>query len=351
MALLRIDNVRIKGVSACVPSNIEENKDYPYFENEDVDRIIETIGVQRRRVLKKGQTGSDLAYHAAEKLIADLGWEKESIGLLMFCSPSRDYIQPDTACILQGKLGLPNSTMAFDMTLGCSAWTYSIPTAASMMQSGCIKRALVLNGNMGSAENAVTDRTIWPIIGDAGTATALEYDETASMWVEAGTKGEDYHYVIIPDGGRRNPVTTESFEMRADAEGVKRSNLHLHMNGMEVFAFGLRTAPKSIEAVLDFSGKKKEDVDLVVFHQASYYLLKKIIKKEKLNPDRVPLSLFNFGNTGACCIPLTMVTERASQLRKGKNNILGCAFGVGFSWGTLYFETEDMVIPDLLEMD
>lgn len=351
MALLKINNVRIKGVSACVPSTIEENREYPYFEHDDVERIIETIGVERRRVLKKGQTGSDLAYHAAEKLIEELGWEKESIGLLMFCSPSRDYIQPDTACILQGKLGLSNSTMAFDMTLGCSAWTYSIPTAASIMQNGCIKRALVLNGNMGSAENAVTDRTIWPIIGDAGAATALEYDESASMWVESGTKGEDYHYVIIPDGGRRNPVTPDSFEMKPDAEGVLRSNLHLHMNGMEVFAFGLRTAPKSIEAVLEFSGKKKEDVDLVIFHQASYYLLKKIVKKEKLDPDKVPFSLFNFGNTGACCIPLTMVTEKAEQLRNGKNNILGCAFGVGFSWGTVYFETDSLVIPDLIEMD
>lgn len=351
MALLKINNVRIKGAAACAPKDNEENRDYPYFERNDIDRIIDTIGVERRRILKKGQTCSDLAYLAAEKLIAELGWEKESIGLLMFCSPSRDYIQPDTACVLQGRLGISHSAMCFDMTLGCSAWTYGITTAASIMQTGAVKRALVLNGNMGSAENAYEDRTIWPLIGDAGTATALEFEEGATIWCEAGSRGEDYHHVIIPDGGRRNPVTEESFVLTPDAEGVKRSRLHLYMNGMEVFSFGLKTAPKSIEAVLEFSGKKKEDIDMFLFHQCSYYLLKKIVKKEKLDIEKVPFSLFNWGNTGACCIPNTMVTERAEQLRHGKNKVIACAFGVGFSWATLCFETENMVIPELIEMD
>lgn len=352
MALLKIDNIKIKGVSACAPSDVEENRDYPYFEREDIERIIEAIGVERRRVLKKGQTCSDLAYHAAEKLIAELGWEKESIGLIAFCSPSRDYIQPDTACILQGRLGLSHSTMAFDMTLGCSAWTYGITTVASIMQTGAIKRALVLNGNMGSAENSIYDRTIWPLIGDAGTATALEYDEKAfPIYADLGTDGSNYQAIIIPDGGRRNPVTAESLVLREDSDGIRRSNLHLNMNGMEVFSFGLKTAPKSIESVLEFAGKNKEDVDMVIFHQASYYMLKKIVKKLKLDPGKVPFSLFEWGNTGACSLPYTMVTERAEQLRKGKNNIVVCAFGVGLSWASLYFETENLVIPDLIEMD
>ena len=351
MGLFTIKNVRIKGAASCVPSTIEENKDYPYFDKNELHRIIPTIGVERRRVLKKGQTGSDCAYFAAEKLIAELGWEKDSIGLLIFGSPSRDYIQPDTSCILQGKLGLSLGTMCFDMTLGCSAWTYGITTAASIMQTGNIKRALVLNGSMGTAENSYTDKTIWPLIGDAGTATALEFEEGAFIHCEIGSKGEDYHFVIIPDGGRRNPVSEDSFVLREDEPNVKRSNLHLHMNGMEVFSFGLKTAPKSLETLLEYSGKQKDDIDLYFFHQASYYLLKKIVKKEKLDPEKVPFSLINWGNTGACCIPHGMVTGKAEQLRNGKNKVVACAFGVGFSWATLYFETEDMVIPDLIEMD
>ena len=352
MANLKIDNVRIKGMAACVPSTVEENSDYPYFDENELTRILPTIGVERRRVLKKGQTCSDLAYLAAEKLIAELGWEKESIGLLMFCSPSRDYIQPDTACVIQHRLGLPESTMCFDMTLGCTAFTYGTTTALSILQNGAIKRGLVLNANMGSAEDAYTDKTTWPLIGDAGTATAYEYDETATpIWCELGTKGEDYEAIIIPDGGRRNPVTEKSLELIEFDKNIKRSRLHLDMKGMDVFSFAMKTAPKSVNDVLAFSGKTIDDIDMFFFHQANYYMVKKIIKKLKINPEDAPFSMINFGNTGAASIPFTMVTERADRLRDGKHWIVGCSFGVGLSWATLCFETENMMIPELIEMD
>lgn len=352
MAFIKINNVKMKGIAACVPSDIEENSDYPYFDENELDRIMPTIGVERRRVLKKGQACSDLAYEAAEKLIAELGWEKESIGLLMFCSPSRDYIQPDTACVIQHRLGLQESTMCFDMTLGCTAFSYGSTTALSILQNGAIKRGLVLNANMGSAEDAYTDKTTWPLIGDAGTAVAYEYDESAPpIWCELGTRGKDYEAIMIPDGGRRNPVTEKSLELIEFDKNIKRSRLHLDMKGMDVFSFAMKTAPKSVNAVLEFAGKSIEDIDLFFFHQANFYMVKKIIKKLKINPEDAPFSMINYGNTGAASIPFTMVTEKAEQLRNGKNKVVACSFGVGLSWGSLYFETEDLVIPDLVEMD
>ena len=259
MAYLKINNVRIKGISACVPTTVEENSDYPYFDDNELERIMPTIGIERRRVLKPGQTCGDLAFVAAEKLIAELGWEKESIGLLIYCSPARDYIYPDTACILQGRLGLSNATMAFDMNLGCTGWTYGFTTACSIVQNGGIKRALMLNGSMGSAECAYTDKTSYPLFCDTGAATAIEFDESAPpIWCELGTDGLNYDAVIIHDGGRRNPVTEKSFELIEYDKNIKRSRLHVEMKGMEVFSFGLNTAPKSLNAVLDFAGKPRK---------------------------------------------------------------------------------------------
>lgn len=352
MTLIKINNVRIKGMAACVPSNIEENSDYPYFDPNEIDKIIPTIGVERRRIARKGETCSDYAYKAAKKLIEDLGWKKESIGLILYCSAARDYTFPDTACIIHGKLGLPTSSMAFDMTLGCTGWVYGMSTALSILQNGAVKRAILINGNMGSAENAFEDKTTWPLFSDAGTATALEYDESASpIYCELGTIGANYTDVMIPDGGRRNPVTADSMVLKEYGTNIKRTRLHQEMKGMEVFAFGLKTGPKSIDDVLAFAGKTLDDVDMFVFHQANYYLIKKIVKKAKLNPEKVPISMKNFGNVGPCCIPFAMVTEKAEQLRHGKYRVVGNAFGVGMSWGSLYFETEDLVIPDLLEFE
>ena len=352
MAYIKINNVSIKGMSACVPTTIEENGDYPYFDENELERMMPTIGIERRRVLKSGQTSADLAFKAADKLIEELGWEKDSINLLIYCSPARDYIYPDTACILQDRLGLPRSTMAFDMNLGCTGWSYGLTTLCSIIQNGFIKRGLLLNGSMGTAECAYTDKTSYPLFCDTGAATAVEFNENApSIWCELGTDGAGYDDIIIPDGGRRNPVTEKSLELIEYDTNIKRSRLHVEMKGLEVFSFGLKTAPKSLDSVLEFAGKTKEEIDLFIFHQANYYMVKKIIKKLKIDPEKAPFSLLNYGNTGSCSIPFTMITERGDRLRKGFSKNAACTFGVGLSWSSIYFETENLEIPELQIMD
>lgn len=349
MALKTINNVRIKGMAACVPSKIEENSDYPYFDDNELDRIIPTIGVERRRVLAKGQTCGDLACQAAEKLLAELGWEKDTIDLLLFCSPDRDHILPDTACIIHGKLGLPKSTMAFDMTLGCTGWTYAMTTACSLLESGNFKRALVLVGNHATYECAYEDKTAYPLFSDTGVATAIEFDtEAPAIYCQLGTDGKGYKAIIVPDGGARNGVSEDSLILKEYGPNIKRNRLQMEMDGMEVFSFAMKTAPNSVTELLEYCKVDKESIDYFFFHQANFYMVKKIIKKLKINPDKAPFSMLNYGNTGASSIPFTMITEKAEELRNNKLTNVGCSFGVGLSWASLKFETDHLVIPDLI---
>jgi 3-oxoacyl-[acyl-carrier-protein] synthase-3 len=121
------------------------------------------------------------------------------------------------------------------------------------------------------------------------------------------------------------------------------------MDGMAVFSFALKTAPQSTKDLLSYCGKELEDIDNFFFHQANFYMLKKIIKKMKIDPDKAPISMKNFGNTGASSIPFTMVTERREFLSNNKSRNVACSFGVGLSWASLYYETENLVIPELIE--
>lgn len=349
MAFLEIKNVKICGFSACVPSKIEYNEDYPFYADGEFERQLPTIGVEKRHVIEEGITALELCEKAANKLIEELKWEKDSVSLLIYCSPARDYIFPDTACILQDKLGLSKDTMCFDMTLGCTGWVYSMNVASSLMAASKMKRALVLNGNLTTAENAFTDKTSYPLFSDAGTATALEYDEKApNIVTELGTDGGGYDNIIIKDGGRRNPFSLASLELKEYGENIKRSDLNMAMKGMEVFAFALKTAPQNVLNVLERVGKTQDEIDQFFFHQANLFMVKKIAKKLRLSSEKVPFSIYQYGNTGACSIPLTMVTERADFLKNNKSHNIGCAFGVGLSWGSAYFETNKIVIPELL---
>ena len=147
MALFTIKNIRIKGVSAAVPETKVSTFDYDFFSHDDAETFIKTVGIENRYVAQNGECASDLCKLAADKLIEGLGWEKESIGILSFESVTADYRTPPTSCILQDRLGLSTSCMTFDLPMGCCGFLYSVCVVGKMMQTGDVKRAILLIGD------------------------------------------------------------------------------------------------------------------------------------------------------------------------------------------------------------
>ena len=119
---------------------------------------MDKVGIYERRFADENTCSSDLCYAAAEKLIADNGIDKNEIDLLVFISQTPDYRMPATSIILQNRLGLPTSTIAFDINLGCSAFIYGMGVVFSMMQNGCLRKALILDGETRSKVYNPKDR-------------------------------------------------------------------------------------------------------------------------------------------------------------------------------------------------
>lgn len=352
MALLTIKDVAIKGISACVPKFVEENISSRVFATTDeAQKFIASTGVERRRIANENTTTADLCYHATEKLIADLNWSKESIDCLIFVTQTPDYILPATSCILQNRLGLSEECYALDISLGCSGWVYGLSVIGNIISTGNLKRGLLLAGDTISKTCSKKDKSSWPLFGDAGTATAIEFDESANdIKCHFSTDGAGSNAIIIPDGGYKNPTALSSLNSYSFEEGIERNKLNLVLNGMDVFSFGISKAPQSVNKLLEYSGIGIEDVDYFIFHQANKFMNEKIRKKLHLDEDMVPYSLCNFGNTSSASIPLTMVIELNNELKPKSLKHIGCGFGVGLSWGSVYFETNKIVVPDLLEV-
>ena len=253
MAFTWIKNVGIRGVAAAVPQRKEFNKDFPKLSETQLAQYIKTVGViERRCAIHDGSLcTSDLCYAAAEKLISELGWAKEEIGLLVFVSHTQDYKLPSTACILQNRLGLSKETMAFDVPLGCSGFVYGLSIAGSILSQGFIRKALLLVGNTQSVYASPEDKSTAMLFGDAGSAIALEYDpaDTEGIKFHLQTDGAGFEALIVPDGGCRNPFNEHSAEMEEFDEGIRRSRLHEKMDGGAVFTFSLFSVPKSLNAL------------------------------------------------------------------------------------------------------
>ncbi len=351
MAFLNIPNVIIRGISACVPKTIDNNYDYP-LQEEDKVRLISAIGVNQKRIADNITTTSDLCYKAASSLIDELKWDKNEIDCLIFVSQTPDYILPATSCILQHRLGLSKECYTQDISLGCSGWVYGLSTISALVYAGggSVKKALLLVGDTTSKVNSKEDKTVWPLFGDAGTATALEFSEGSQGFkFHTGSDGEGFETIIIRDGGFRNIFSAKSLTKISYEEGVSRSGLDCALDGMNVFSFAITEAPKSIKKLLVKFNIEKDTVNYYTFHQANLFLNETIRKILKIDNNKVPYSLKDFGNTSGSSIVLTLVTELREELRTKELNHIACAFGVGLSWGTVYFSTSQIVCPQLIE--
>lgn len=345
MAFLEYNSIRIAGISVGVPKNIVSNLELTDISKDyDSASFVEVTGVKERRIGEL--TVSDLALPAALKLIEYLGWEKSEIDGLVVVTQHGDYIVPATSCILQDKIGLSKECMALDVSLGCSGWVYGLSVLAGMMSSGVMRKCLLVCGD---ARRRVEFND--PLFGFAATVTALEYKAGADGFkFHLGTDGSGYDAIIIPDGGARNQITESSF-VAQEIDGRMFTPLQSRMKGMDVFSFGITTAPKSVKKLAEHYGFDYLSYDYLVLHQANMKMNTMIAKKLKFAPEKVPSSMWNFGNTSSASIPLTIATQLRDRCVNGTVKLLCCSFGVGLSWGTVAFETDRIIIPELVEVD
>lgn len=350
MAFCEFKNVRIAGIAAGVPKNItsilDGCNDIILAEGTTAEDFVETTGIRERRVSHL-LTTSDLCCEAAEKLMVDLGWKKDEIDAIFFVSQNADYILPATSCIIQDRLGLSKECYATDIALGCSGWVYGLSNAVSMISNNNFKRVLLMAGDAKRRADSPAD----PLFGHAGTVTAIEYAEgDDGFQFHFGTDGSGYDAIIIPDGGSRNQVSPASFE-QYEFEGKMMHRMQSRMKGMDVFGFGISTAPKTIKKLAEHYGFDYLEHDYFIFHQANMKMNNMIVKKLKLPVEKVPSCMYHFGNTSSASIPLTIVTELKGKVENTPTKFLCCGFGVGLSWGTVRFENQNIVISDLVEVE
>lgn len=353
MSIQKIHNVRISGCAAAVPQQIMETAGHPYFKSEEeCHSFMKNVGEERRHIHDGSITCSDLCEKAAEQLMKDLGWKYEDIDMLVFLSQSQDYVLPATACVLHGKMGLKQSCTCFDISLGCSGWTYGISIVGGMMESGAFRKVLLLMGDARPVgAPAIGLHPSAPLFGDTGTATALEYDENASeIVVDTRTDGTGYEAIIKRGGMSREYLTEESLKYKEDKNGNIHTAVELEMDGAAVFVFGITQVPRAVKNILKTCSITSDDVDYFLFHQANLMMNEQIRKKCKLPAEKVPYSLRDFGNNSSASIPLTMVTAAREQLHLAEKDIVACAFGVGLSWATLHTKLQNPVISPLVEV-
>ena len=350
MGFIKVEKVALRGLSGCVPSNVEENKDMPFYANaEEAEQVISATGISRRHVAPNDITACDLCLKAAEILIEKLNWDKESIDLLAFATQCPDYVNHPNSFLVHDKLRLSENTICIDYNHGCPAWVVSLSSVLMMMQNGMINRAILLDGDTISKIQDKLNREERPLFGDAGIATALEYDENAKpIYFNIGTKSEDGKALIKEDGGFRNPYSLETlkFELDKRAGLIPPEQVTNKMDSMDVFSFAITKVPKALKKLCSEFEINIDDIDNLYLHQANKLILENIAKRMKVDMNKVPISLYEYGNTTSASIPLTIISKNSGNSNVSEK-VLACGFGTGLAYGAVYFEIENIVCPQI----
>jgi 3-oxoacyl-[acyl-carrier-protein] synthase III len=335
MAKCRVSNIAIRGIVCAVPGVARPVEEFgTEFEFHDVEKMKSAVGLREMYRVKSGQTAGDLCEEAAKALLDDLGWDRSTIDGIIMVTQYPDYFCPATACVLHGKLALPDSCFAYDVNLGCSAYVYGLWIASQSIATGTAKRVLLLEGDTPSVTASPLDRSVAMLFGDAGTATALEYDQAAApISFVLGSDGKGANNLIVPAGAFRRRPEPEAFERTMGSDGNVRSPMDLYMDGLAIFNFTLERVPPLVRDILELHGWQPDQVDSFVFHQANAFMLKALARKMRIPVQRMPINIDKYGNTSMSSIPLVLADDLSAVLRGAQpRNLLLAGFGIGYSW-------------------
>jgi 3-oxoacyl-[acyl-carrier-protein] synthase-3 len=300
--------IGICNIETYVPSNRISNLERKEQFDITDDFIINKLGVKKVSRKEPEEEASDLCCQAFKQLVQKNDqFNPQTIDVIAVCTQNPDYGLPHTAAIVHGKLGLPETCAAFDISLGCSGYVYGLSIIQSFMNASGMQNGLLFTADPYSKIIDPADKTTTLLFGDAASVTHIGKNPVfLSGKFTFGTQGNGYEHLINRQG-------------------------KLHMNGREIFNFSARKVPEDIKKVIEANQLTLEQIDCFLLHQGSKYIIDFIVKRLDIPPNKAPRNIKEFGNTVSSSIPILLQEILfESSIRK----IVLSGFGVGLSWAS-----------------
>ena len=282
-------------------------------------------GIRSARSCRPGKSASTFASAAALKALEAAGVAAGEIDLIVVGTLTPDFPFPATACIVQQQIGASKAA-CFDLSAACSGFIYALATAEKFIQSGSVKRALVIGAEVLSRIVDWTDRNTCLLFGDGAGAVVLEAVEGESGILSSHLHSDgNYWDLLYQKGcGSRNPASQKNLDERL---------VYLTMHGNEVFKYAVRAMDEVSREALAANGLGTEQISLFIPHQANQRIVDSVGKRLSLGPDQVFVNLDRYGNTSAASIPIALDEARRQGRVKEGDIVLLAAFGGGLTWG------------------
>lgn len=321
----------LSGVGHYVPEQVVTNQDLTKYMETTDQWIRERTGIMERRYFKEGfDTVSNMGAKASKMALERAGVELDQVEMIVFATLSPDYNFPGSGVLMQRELGLKNIP-ALDIRMQCGGFIYALSIADQYIKSGMYKTILVVGSEIQSNILELSDRgrNVAVIFGDGAGAVVLQATDESKGVLSTHLHSDGAHAEELmlqhPGSRRKERLNKDMFE---------DGDLLPVMNGQLVFKNAVQKFPQVIQEALDYNSLNKEDIDLLIPHQANLRISEYIQQHLGLPSEKVFNNIQKYGNTTAASIPLAM--SEAWEQGKIKENGLIClaAFGSGFVWAS-----------------
>jgi 3-oxoacyl-[acyl-carrier-protein] synthase-3 len=318
-------NAGIMGVGMAVPDRILTNADLEKMVDTTDEWIVTRTGMKERRICGPEDTTSSLSIEAARRALDDAGVAPEDLDLVICATATGDYIWPATACILQDVLGAKRAA-AFDLTAACAGFVFGLATASGFIQSGAMRRILVVGADTLTKQVNWQDRATCILFGDGAGAAVLGPCPSGEGVLASAMRsdGGGLELIMLPAGGTRNPVTPEAIAQKQNC---------IHMRGAEVYRFAVKIMGDISLDALCKADLTPKDVDLFIPHQANIRIIQAAADRMNLPPEKVFINVHRYGNTSAASIPIALVEARQEGRVHRGDVLVFVGFGAGLTWG------------------
>ena len=320
----------ISGVGSYLPERILTNADLEKMVETTDEWITTRTGIKERRIAADGEFTSDLAAKAALRAMKMAGVTADQIDLIIVASITPDMPFPNTACLVQQKIGA-RRIPAFDLEAACSGFIYALEVGQNFIMARSCETVLVIGAEKLSSITNWTDRNTCVLFGDGAGAAVLQHRPAAHglLTTVLGADGGKAGLLSMPGGGSACPATAAS---------VLQGLHFLRMDGKETFKNAVQAMCSAANEALQRCDLKVAQIKCIIPHQANRRIVDAVGERLGATPEQLFINLHKYGNTSAASVAIALdEAVHSGKIQRG-DLILIVAFGAGLTWGAAVIE-------------
>jgi len=317
----------LAGTGSYLPEKILTNFDLEKQLDTSDEWIRTRTGILERRIASKEESSSVLAAHAARKALESAKIKAEELDIIIVCTSTPDVLFPSTACYVQKEIGATGSA-AFDISAVCSGFVYGLSIAEQYIKSGRYRHVLVVGSEVNSRIVDWTDRSTCILFGDGAGAVVMKRKETSEP---CGLLSSH----IYSDGNLTSLIEVPKAIGRFEVSGANghQEKFCIKMSGNATFKVAVKRMTEVCLEALDYNKLSRDDIDLIVPHQANKRIIDAVVKKLGVSSEKVFINIHKYGNTSAASIPIAVdEAKREGRIQPGCRMLL-MVVGAGLTWG------------------